>query len=364
MPYYNSADHGSRSVAVRLAPRWRLLMAIFMACSAIVTPARPQSAPAGTQRLQGHLLPDFAQAPVVGTLDGATRLDIAVSLPVRSQSQLATMVQAVTEPQSPQYRKFLSPSQFDAQFAPTDQDYAALTQFAHANGLTVVTTYPSRMVLDLEGSVSAIQQAFHVTLATHRRSDGSVFYALDREPSLDLATPVLHVSGLDNFRPPRRAQTGSGFNGTFTGQNLRNAYLPGVTEAGEGQTVGLIEFDGFYTADPQAYENLFGLTVPIDVVTVGSFSQTATQSGPGGNPGGNQDGEVAGDIQMAMAIAPQLSLIVVYEGSTLDSVLAAASSPQNGVAPPGQLSMSWTTGTDSGTVQLGEKMALQGETFL
>src|SRR2546430_12279093 len=38
-------------------------------------------------------------------------------------------------------------------------------------------------------------------------------------------------------------------NGTYLGNDFRAAYVPGVTLTGAGQSVGLVEFDGFYTSD-------------------------------------------------------------------------------------------------------------------
>src|SRR5208282_3058253 len=95
------------------------------------------------------------------------------------------------------------PEQFADQFGPTEQDYQALIAFTKANGLTVTATHPNRIVLDVRGSVTDIEKAFHVTMRVYQHpKEARTFYTPDVEPSLDLAVPILRISGLDNFDPP------------------------------------------------------------------------------------------------------------------------------------------------------------------
>jgi kumamolisin len=90
------------------------------------------------------------------------------------------------------------------------------------------------------------------------------------------------------------------------GNDFRAAYIPGVSLTGEGQSVALLEFDAYYPSDIADYESLTGLpNVPIQSVQVGGFD---------GKPGPN-NGEVATDIEMAIAMAPGLSRVLVYEGA-------------------------------------------------
>jgi subtilase family serine protease len=316
----------------------------------------------GTQQLRGHLRPELTQTPIVGALPDTTRLHLAIGLPLRNSAQLDALIQAIGDPESAQYRQFLSPAEFTERFGPTDQDYQAVLAFCEqADGLTVTNTYSNRVVVDVAGSASAIQNAFHVKLNTRRRPDGSEFYTPDREPSLDLDAAVLYITGLDNYIRPR-AHAGSAPSGEFGGSDFRKAYAPGVSLTGQGQTVGLFELDGFFTADINAYKTKFGLSVPVQVVTLAGFSQTPTQSGPGGIPGGNA-GETTLDIDMAMAMAPGLESVVVYEGGNPDSVLAAMVSPPAGIPLSFQLSASYTFPITPTSQNHVNTMAAQGQTF-
>ena len=56
-------------------------------------------------------------------------------------------------------------------------------------------------------------------------------------------------------RPAPQNGPGSGPNGAYAGKDFRAAYLPGETLRGQGQVIGLLQFDGFYQADITAYES-------------------------------------------------------------------------------------------------------------
>ena len=62
------------------------------------------------------------------------------------------------------------------------------------------------------------------------------------------------------------------------GYDFRNAYAPGATQTGSGQTVGLLEFDaGFYQSDIMDYEIMAGLpSVPVQPVLLDGYD-----GGPG-----------------------------------------------------------------------------------
>src|SRR5215813_9657025 len=98
--------------------------------------------------------------------------------------------------------------------------------------------------------------------------------------------------------------TGSGPGGNYVGNDFRAAYVPGVSLTGSGQTVGLLEFDGYVANDIASYESQAGLpAVPLSNVLLDSFDGSA----------GQNSAEVSLDIEMAVSMAPGLSSVVVYE---------------------------------------------------
>jgi hypothetical protein len=69
--------------------------------------------------------------------------------------------------------------------------------------LVVLRTHANRTLLDVRGSVADIENAFSRPFALVPASDRSrTFYAPDSEPAVDLATPLLGITGLDNFVIP------------------------------------------------------------------------------------------------------------------------------------------------------------------
>src|ERR1700691_707541 len=153
-------------------------------------------------------------APLVGHLSGTQRLSLAISLPLRNEAGLDDLLQQIYDPQNPNYHVYLSVAEFTARFGPSEADYADMRSFAEANGLKVIDT-----------------------AATRHPPKSRTSSARDREPTLDLDVPVLHVSGLDNFTLPhakniRSSQqsgaigktTGSGPGGNFIGSDMRAAY--------------------------------------------------------------------------------------------------------------------------------------------
>ena len=87
---------------------------------------------------------------------------------------------------------------------PTAEDYQSVIDFAKAHHSKVTHTHPNRTLVHVTGSVEDIENAFHVHMQKfkHPKEDRN-FFAPDAEPSLDLKTPVLAISGLDNYVRPR-----------------------------------------------------------------------------------------------------------------------------------------------------------------
>ena len=321
------------------------------------------------QQLAGHVPRAARQLASIGRLDATNELRLAISLPLRNPNELKQLIEDIYNPASPNFRHYLGAEEFAGRFGPSPSDYAAVAAFCRTNGLAVIGTHPNRTILDVTGPVGAIESAFHTTLhryphPTEKRS----FYAPATEPAADLAVSILHVQGLDNLHRPRplskrvsaeagalaHPSNGSGASGSYMGNDFRSAYAPGVTLTGSGQVMGLVEFDGYYLNDVTSYERLAGLpSVTLQNVLVGGFSG---QPGPG-------NGEVSLDIQLAVAMAPGLQKIMVYETST-NSV---AYDLLNRIATDNtakEIGCTWTWGTyDPGTDQIFQQYAAQGQSF-
>ncbi|MGO8678144.1 MAG: protease pro-enzyme activation domain-containing protein [Limisphaerales bacterium] len=319
------------------------------------------------QVLGGHVPEAVGRLRAIGRLQPARRLNLAIGLPLRNREALTNLIEAIYDPASPRFRQYLIPGEFAAAFGPSEEDYEAVAAFMAARGLTVSARHPNRVVLDVNGTVADIEKALHVSLKQYSHPDEArAFYAPDSDPVLDLAVPLLHISGLDNYRLPRPAlvrpgarpagptpNLGSGPGGSYMGYDFRAAYVPGVSLTGAGQVVGLLEFDGFHASDIASYESQAGLpTVPLQTVLLDNF----------GGAAGNGNDEVALDIEMAISMAPGLSKVILYEAGPLGS----GNDMLNRMATDNvakQLSSSWTFSTDATTSQVFQEMAAQGQSF-
>jgi subtilase family serine protease len=309
------------------------------------------------------------QAALAGHLPSAQHLSLALSLPLRNESGLQDLLQQIYDPQSPLFRQYLSVAEFTERFGPTQQDYDAAVGFAQANGLKVVATASNHLVLDVEGPVANIESAFHITLNLyHHPSENRTFYSPDREPSLDLDVPVLHITGLDNFTLPRSHMvrpaaipamtgktTGSGPGGQFIGSDMRAAYYGSGPLNGRGQSVGLFEYAGYEISDVKRFFNTVKqpLKVPVKGVSLNGVSLTCPAASC-------DDGEQALDIEMAISMAPALKQVVVYVGSNDVSIFNRMATDNTSK----QLSCSWGWADDESSIDpILRAFAAQGQTL-
>jgi subtilase family serine protease len=341
---------------------------------------------AGRPTLSGHVPPEVAELRLrpIGRMPGTNRLHFAINLPLRNDEQLNLLLRQVYDPTSTNFHHYLTPEQFREQFGPSPDDYEAVAKFAQANGLTVTRRHPGRAVMGLDASVADIEKALHVKMLLYQHpTEGRQFYAPDAEPSLDLSVPVEAISGLNNYMvsrpisqrspmtpitpsrpitpsPPGKPLAGTGTNGYFIGSDFRNAYAPGVTLTGVGQTLGLVESaaaGGYNPGDIQLYEKLAGLP---NVPLVSVFTNDAY-----GVPG-TANTEYSVDIEMAIAMAPGLSSVVLYERDgivTDEETYQEMAYPTYGETRPNQISTSWSMDVSPASTNYLRELVVQGQSF-
>jgi subtilase family serine protease len=346
-----------------------ILATVFLAFTARTQPDNI------SRTLQGHVPRAIGRLHLQPLRDFETtnRLSLAINLPMQNQSSLDHLLQDIYDPASPYYRHYLTPGQFSAQFGPSQADYDVVVNFLKTNGLTITTTYSNRDLVDVSGDVATINRAFHVTLRVYQHPiESRTFFAPDTDPAIDAGIPISHITGLDNLVIPRPLAkigylgnnssgskaaygTGSGPVGQYLGNDFRAAYVPGVTLDGKGQTVGLFELDAYYQSDITNYEKVAGL--PFLTVT------PVAVNGGVGTPG-DGDGEVSLDIEMAIAMATNLSQVLVYEapngnGASVADLLQTIATQDKAK----EISSSWLIGDNSGFETYYQQMAVQGQSF-
>ncbi len=295
------------------------------------------------------------QAKQLGQLPATQTLRLTLTLPLRNQPELDTLLEDLYDPNSPSFHHFLTVAEFTAEFGPTQDDYNTLIDFAQEHGLTIAATSPNRVNLDVIGTVGQIQQAFHINLRTYQHpTENRTFFAPDREPTVDLPFQLWHIAGLDNYSIPKPAgltrnpnahgvqsgaTVGSGPSASFLGSDMRAAYYGSGSLNGSGQYLGLLEYYGTDLADLQTYYKNAGQTYPGSIITLLSTDGTSTSCVDSRSGGDCDDTEQTLDMTQALGMAPDLSGLVVYVGSTDSAIFnsMATHTPLNA-----QLSSSWT----------------------
>ncbi|MGO9201871.1 MAG: protease pro-enzyme activation domain-containing protein [Limisphaerales bacterium] len=326
------------------------------------------------QVLRGHVPAAVARLQPARLLPATNRLQLAIGLALHNPEGLTNLLRQLYDPANGSFRHYLTPEQFTEAFGPTEAEYQAVIGFAKANGLAVTGTHPNRMLVDVAGAVADVERAFAVKLRLYPHpQEARNFFAPDTEPSVDKGLRVLHISGLDNYtlphpmirRPPTgprsgaipRTGTAPDGSGAYFGRDFRNAYLPGVSLTGAGQTVGLLEFDGYYKQDIATYETKAGMSTgpQLVIVPVDGFNE---------QPGSGND-EVALDIEMAVSMAPGLSQVRIYEASpyattaNMDDMLNLMAT--DNLAK--QISCGWGFDIDTTSQQIFQEFAAQGQSF-
>jgi subtilase family serine protease len=353
----------------------------------------PLPARAAPQVLKGHVPAITQRLTSTGRLEGGKRLNLAIGLPLRNRERLTNLLQELYQPSHANFRHFLTADEFASAFGPSEEDYQKVVDFAKSRGLIVEGTHPNRTLLDVSGSVDDIEKAFHLKMRVYQHPvEARTFFAPDVEPAPDLDTPVLAISGLDNYarprpqlhwsgaslqpavRPLRQPGGGSGYAGPFEGSDFLAAYAAGVTQDGSGQSVGLFELSGYYPGDITAYEDEAGIYphVPLQNILIDGFD--------GDDANVDFAMEVTLDIEMAISMAPGLNSVLVYEGPP--PVMDEQGPGTNYVQDPettaqindvlnrmatddlaNQLSCSYIMDINTSTVQIFQQYAAQGQSF-
>jgi subtilase family serine protease len=117
----------------------------------------------------------------------------------RNEPGAEALPRAVSDPKSPSYGKYLSPSAFRQQFAPTQAQVGAVQSWLRSQGFTVDYTPQNNHYVEAEGTVAQAQSAFSTTFGMYKVQGKTV-----RSPSTAVSIPdtltssVTGIVGLDN----------------------------------------------------------------------------------------------------------------------------------------------------------------------
>ena len=305
-----------------------------------------------------------------------TQLTVSFTLPAKDVQGLARFVNAVGDPSSPYYRKFLSDAQFASLYGPDAREFKSLETYLQAYGLNVTyggagqggLSNPNLYTLKASGSVGEIEQALKTNVKQFSYN-GSSFFSATTPPSLPSQfSNVVKVGGLSSHSPvssslapheavPLYRTLYQKVNGP--GQNSDNFmyYSPSEIEGmynvtslresgidGTGVTIAIVDAygDPYIQQELNQFDSEFGIpNQNISVICVDGPCDYSQGIYTGWNT------EIALDVEWAHALAPNAT-INLYIGSDsyypLYDAVEAAVMGTNGTSPysPSSIiSLSW-----------------------
>ncbi len=348
-------------------------------CAALVLSASTCLA----QSVMTHHVRDVVKsgkAQANGRLPGNQVLQLDLVLPLRDAAALSAFLADIYNPKSPNYHQFLTPTEFTARFGPTADDYDTVVRFAKTYGFEVVGGSRDGMLVQVKGSVSNIEAAFHVNMRSFKHpTENRNFFSPDHEPTLDLPFNLWHISGLDNYSIPRpllvnkndyaaahgirpdqvvsHATTGSGPSASFLGSDMRAAYYGSGPLTGAGQNLGLLEYYGTNLTDLANYFTNAHQTNNVPITLLSTDGTSTSCSYPNCD-----DGEQNLDMTQAIGMAPGLASLTMYIGSS-DTSMISAMTTHNPLPTTIGCSWGWTPVDPSTLDPYFQKMAAQGQNF-
>jgi subtilase family serine protease len=365
-------------------------MVICLATTSLTSLAQVAPAPQVVQAIDEHAL-----VALTGNVHPLARAEfdrgaVADNLPLehlllqlkRSPNQqraLEQQIDALSDPHSPSYHKWLTAQEFGDSFGPSKKDLSAVTGWLQSHGFTVNSVYPSGMVIDVSGTAGKVRDAFHIEIHNYA-IDGANHIANASDPQIPAALePVIAgFASLHDFMPhPLMQKAGTvqkdpksghwmpvGWRPWFASPYLGNQ-LNDVSPAdfaviynlnplralstpitGAGQTIVVLEDTDMNAADWNTFRTAFGLS---------SFTGTLEQIHPGPpagvkrlkkckDPGINIDeSEAALDTEWSAAVAPDAAIELASCPSTKVTFggLIAAQNLLNSASPPPIISVSY-----------------------
>lgn len=272
------------------------------------------------------------------------------------QAALQQYLEELTNPESPNYHRWLSAQEFGQRFGLAQQDLDTVTEWLQSYGLTVNGILPNRSVLVFSGTAQQVSAAFHTSIH-HLKIDGPPQVSNINDPEIPkaLALAIAGIVGLDNIFP-KAAHTGAQLiSPDLTSGNQRYVTPPDLARiynfnpifqagyTGKGQTIAVVEDSNVYSAsDWTQFRKVFGLTRPY----VGaSFVQIHPSSAALActDPGVNGDAFEANiDAQWSSAAAPNANIVVASCANTTEfGGFIAITNLVNSDTPPDIVSVSY-----------------------
>jgi trimeric autotransporter adhesin len=143
----------------------------------------------------------YDQGAAPGTMETG-RIMLVLKRSDVQENALKQYIADLQNPNSPNYRKWLTPTQIGSRYGISDTDLNAVTGWLESQGFTVEKVPAARTFIIFSGNMAQIQQAFNTVI--HRYLvNGEMHLANSADPQIPaaLAPVIAGISRLNDFRP-------------------------------------------------------------------------------------------------------------------------------------------------------------------
>ena len=241
------------------------------------------------------------------------------------QAQLDAIVQEQSDPESPHYHQWLTPSEFGIRFGVSVVDLNEVTAWLQSHGFAVNEVAPSHLLIEFSGTAAQVAEAFHTEV--HRfKVDGVEHIANQLDPQIpfQFSGVISGIVSLHNFRrtsqisarralPARPGYSNGSTHYLFpadwaTLYDLNPLYAVGTN--GSGSSIAIVGRSNINLADIASFRYNIGLPASAPSITLVSTDP--------GLVSGDQD-ESTLDVEWSGAIAPAATVKFVIGASTSTS---------------------------------------------
>jgi hypothetical protein len=262
-----------------------------------------------------------------------TKMLLLLQRSPEQEAALQKLLEEQQDPSSPNFHKWLTPTEFGQQFGPADADIQTIKDWLASQGFTGIQVSAGKTLIQFDGTAGAVAQAFHTTLHTYH-VNAKEHFANASNPQIPAAlSPVVAgVVSLHNFRKKpfvhnagtfrRNMATGevkplftfTDVNGTFFAvgpADFATIYHIPAGADGTGQSIAIVGRSNINLQDVRDFRNVFGLP---------SNDPQIILNGPDPGLVSGDETEADLDVQWSGAVAPAAKIIFVpTQGTSTDA---------------------------------------------
>lgn len=292
-----------------------VLLAVFGALW-LVSP--PWSRSGSMVQLTGNTPAVLSSAQYVQHSNPTQEIEVVLGLEIRDEATLDALIASQNDPKSPNFRKYITPSEFKQKFSPAQADVDKVVAYLKSNGLKVVSVSDNRVLIVCKGTVDQLEKTFKVRINVYKLH-AKAHLSNDRDPSVpaELRGVVRSVIGLNTFaeyhsnlkhsnKPAQATRpVGLGADDIAKAYQVPSSNNPNATTkySGKGVTIGIATVYNYSRKDLDEYWKQYGIK------RTGSLSNVHV------NGNSKQlEGETTLDLQQAGAQAPGADIIAYLAG--------------------------------------------------